>query len=138
MVNLMKTKNVLFIVEGTNDEPHFIKQLLSKCYPLYNYKIYSYEANLHMLVSRFEKDYADFEDDELDILLFLKSYEESNKEIFNLKYTDVFMILNRSILISILIPFKNIQHHFYYHFNNTLQSTLLCFFMPIRQERKTK
>ena len=90
----MKTKNVLFIVEGTNDEPHFIKQLLSKCYLLYNYKIYSYEANLHMLVSRLEKDYADFEDDELDILLFLKSYEESNKEIFNLKYTDVFMIFD--------------------------------------------
>ena len=44
MVNLMKTKNVLFIVEGTNDEPHFIKQLLSKCYPSYNYKIYSYDA----------------------------------------------------------------------------------------------
>ena len=82
MVNLMKTKNVLFIVEGTNDEPHFIKQLLSKCYPSYNYKIYSYEANLHMLASRLEKDYADFED--------------------------------------------------------ALQSTLLCFFMPIRQERKTK
>lgn len=58
----MKTKNVLFIVEGTNDEPHFIKQLLSKCYPSYNYKIYS--------------------------------YEESNKEIFNLKYTDVFMIFD--------------------------------------------
>lgn len=94
MVNLMKTKNVLFIVEGTNDEPHFIKQLLSKCYPSYNYKIYSYEANLHMLASRLEKDYEDFEDDELDILLFLKSYEESNKEIFNLKYTDVFMIFD--------------------------------------------
>ena len=94
MVNLMKTKNVLFIVEGTNDEPHFIKQLLSKCYPSYNYKIYSYEANLHMLASRLGKDYADFEDDELDILLFLKSYEESNKEIFNLKYTDVFMIFD--------------------------------------------
>lgn len=57
----MKTKNVLFIVEGTNDEPHFIKQLLSKCYPSYNYKIYSYEANLHMLASRLEKDYEDFE-----------------------------------------------------------------------------
>ncbi len=47
-----------------------------------------------MLVSRLEKDYADFEDDELNILLFLKSYEESNKEIFNLKYTDVFMIFD--------------------------------------------
>ena len=47
-----------------------------------------------MLANRLEKDYADFEDDELDILLFLKSYEESNKEIFNLKYTDVFMIFD--------------------------------------------
>lgn len=73
MVNLMKIKNVLYVVEGTNDEPHFIKQLLSKCYPSSNYKIYSYEANLHMLASRLEKTYENFENDELDILLFLKS-----------------------------------------------------------------
>ena len=73
MVSLMKTKNILFIVEGKNDEPRFIEQLLSKCYPASNFKIYSYEANLHMLASRLENDYFDFEEDELDILLFLKS-----------------------------------------------------------------
>ena len=94
MVNLMKTKNILFIVEGTNDEPQFIKQLLLKCYPSSNFKIYSYEANLHMLASRLEKDYLDFENDELDILLFMKSYEIDHKEIFNLKYTDVFLIFD--------------------------------------------
>lgn len=113
----MKTKNVLFIVEGTNDEPHFIKQLLSKCYPSYNYKIYSYEANLHMLASRLEKDYEDFEDDELDILLYLKSYEESNKEIFNLKYTDVFMIFDFE------------PQHPYQHFD-TIQKHTTSFLLP--------
>ena len=81
MVSLMKTKNILFIVEGKNDEPQFIEQLLSKCYPASNFKIYSYEANLHMLASRLENDYLDFEEDELDILLFLKSYETKYKEI---------------------------------------------------------
>lgn len=90
----MKNKNILFIVEETNDEPRFIKQLLSKCDPSSNYKIYSYEANLHMLASKLEKDYPDFEEDELDLLLFLKSYETKHKDIFDLKYTDVFMIFD--------------------------------------------
>lgn len=94
MVSLMKTKNILFIVEGKNDEPRFIEQLLSKCYPASNFKIYSYEANLHMLASRLENDYFDFEEDELDILLFLKSYETKHKKIFDLKYTDVFLIFD--------------------------------------------
>lgn len=94
MVNLMKTKNILFIVEGKNDEPRFIERLLLKCYPTSNFKIYSYEANLHMLASRLEKDYSNFEEDELDILLFLKSYETRQKEIFDLKYTDVFLIFD--------------------------------------------
>ncbi len=90
----MKTKNILFIVEGKNDEPRFINQLLSKYYPASNFKIYSYEANLHVLASRLEKDYYNFEEDELDILLFLKSYETKQKEIFDLKYTDVFLIFD--------------------------------------------
>ena len=94
MVNLMKSKNILFVVEGKNDEPRFIEQLLLKCYPTSNFKIHSYEANLHMLASRLKKDYSSFEEDELDILLFLKSYEKKQKEIFDLKYTDVFLIFD--------------------------------------------
>ncbi len=90
----MKAKNILFIVEGANDEPRFIKQLFSKCFPSTQYNIYSYEANLHMLANRLERDYPSFEEDELDILLFLKSYESKNKEIFDLKYTDVFLIFD--------------------------------------------
>lgn len=92
----MKSKNLLFIVEGKNDEPRFLELMLKKCYPFINYKIYSYEANLHMLASRLEKDYEDFEDDELDILLFLKSYEqdEEKKKLFEMKYTDVFLIFD--------------------------------------------
>ncbi len=90
----MKTKNILFIVEGKNDEPRFIEQLLSKCYPSSSFKIFSYEANLHMLASRLEKDYSDFEEDEIDILLFLKSYATRDKKIFDLKYTDVFLIFD--------------------------------------------
>lgn len=56
----MKTKNILFIVEGKNDEPRCIEQLLSKCYPVSNFKLYSYEANLHMLASRLKNDCFDF------------------------------------------------------------------------------
>ncbi len=74
MVNLMKSKNILFVVEGKNDEPRFIEQLLLKCYTASNFKIYSYEANLHMLASRLEKDYSNFEEDELDILFIIKNY----------------------------------------------------------------
>lgn len=90
----MKTKNILFIVEGTNDEPRFVKQLFTKCFPSTKYNIYSYEANLHMLANRLEKDYPDFEEDEIDLLLFLKSYEKEQNEIFDLKYTDIFLIFD--------------------------------------------
>lgn len=90
----MKTKNILFIVEGINDEPRFIKKLFKKCHSSFKHRIYSYEANIHVLASRLEKDYPDFEDDELDILLFLKEYEKRNKEIFDLKYTDIFFIFD--------------------------------------------
>jgi hypothetical protein len=58
-----------------------------------------------------------FEDDELDILLFLKSYEESNKEIFNLKYTFVFMIFDFE------------PQHPYQHFD-TIQKHTTSFLLP--------
>lgn len=90
----MKNKNVLFIVEGKNDEPRFVEQMLKKCFPSVSYNVYSYEANLHMLAARLEKDYDDFENDELDILLFLKSYDRENADIFDRKYTDIFMIFD--------------------------------------------
>lgn len=63
----MKTKNILFIVEGKNDEPRCIEQLLSKCYPVSNFKLYSYEANLHMLASRLKM-----------IILILIDYKPKN------------------------------------------------------------
>lgn len=64
-----------------------------------------------------KKDYADFENDELDILLFLKSYEESNKEIFDLKYTDVFMIFD--------FEPQHPDQHF-----NTIQKHTTSFLLP--------
>lgn len=64
-----------------------------------------------------KKIMKNFEDDELDILLFLKSYEESNKEIFNLKYTDVFMIFDFE------------PQHPYQHFD-TIQKHTTSFLLP--------
>ena len=75
MVSLMPDHNFLFIVEGDTDEPRFIKQLFQKCYSSVKFKTYTYRTNLHNLAKIIEEEYSDFEEDEIDIKLVLKSQE---------------------------------------------------------------
>ena len=92
----MLDRSFLFIVEGETDEPAFIKQMFQKCYPQLLYKTYSYKTNLHILAKRLEEDYPDFVQDETDIRLILRSYENSKeqRDILDGKYTDIFMIFD--------------------------------------------
>lgn len=92
----MPDHKFLFIVEGDADEPRFIKQLFSKCYSSVDFKTYTYRTNLHNLAKVIDEEYPDFEDDEIDIKLVLKSQEDSEakRKILEEKYTDVFLIFD--------------------------------------------
>ena len=96
MVNLMSKRNFLFIVEGETDEPIFLKRLFSKCYSKQEYKIYTYKTNLHTLAKHLEDDYPDFDKNESDICLILRSYErsKSKRAVLSDRYTDIFLILD--------------------------------------------
>lgn len=90
------TKNILFIVEGEADEPKLLRQMLDVCFAGFDHKIYTYRTNLHVLAKRLEEDYPEFESDEIDIQLFLKSYEnnDSQMELLSKSYTDIFLIFD--------------------------------------------
>lgn len=92
----MPDHNFLFIVEGDTDEPRFIKQLFQKCYSSVKFKTYTYRTNLHNLAKIIEEEYSDFEEDEIDIKLVLKSQEgnENKRRILEAKYTDIFLIFD--------------------------------------------
>lgn len=92
----MPEHNFLFVVEGDADEPRFIKQLFQKCYSSVPFKTYTYRTNLHNLAKVIEEEYPDFESDEIDIKLVLKSKEENSdkRKILEAKYTDIFLIFD--------------------------------------------
>lgn len=92
----MSNRNILFIVEGEADEPVFIKKLFKVCYSKQNYKTYTYKTNLHNLAKRLEEDYPDFDKEEIDIQLILRSFEQcaNKKAILNGSYTDIFLIFD--------------------------------------------
>lgn len=92
----MPNRNALFIVEGNSDEPIFIRRLFEKCYAKQEYKTYVYKTNLHILAKRLEEDYPDFDEDEIDIRLVLRSYEESNnqRDVLSANYTDIYLIFD--------------------------------------------
>lgn len=95
-MNSMSERNLLFIVEGEADEPTFIRRLFRVCYAQQSYRTYTYKTNLHTLAKRLEDDYPDFDGDETDICLILRSYESSDtkRAILSEKYTDVFLIFD--------------------------------------------
>lgn len=92
----MSDRNLLFIVEGEADEPKFIRHLFRICYPRQTYKTYTYRTNLHTLAKKLEDDYPDFDEDETDICLILRSYESSDtkRAILSEKYSDIFLIFD--------------------------------------------
>lgn len=86
----------LFIVEGESDEPAFIKQLFLKCNKKEEYHTYSYRANIHMLAKELMNNYPDFDEDNIDIKLVLKSIEsdENKKKILDDNYNDIYLIFD--------------------------------------------
>lgn len=92
----MGRSRFLFIVEGASAEPRFIKKMFGTCFPNQDYETYTYSTNLHVLASRLEEDYPDFDNGDIDIRLVLRSYETSKSKLKVLsgEYTDIFMIFD--------------------------------------------
>lgn len=96
MVSSMLNNKVLFIVEGDSDEVKFLKKLYKTCYAQQEFEIYSYKTNIHILAQVLYNDYPDFDEDEVDIKLVLRSLEDDSRkrDILNQKYRDVFLIFD--------------------------------------------
>ena len=77
----MQNNKVLFIVEGESDEVRFLKRMFHTCFSNQNYEIYSYKTNIHVLAQLLFQEYPDFESDEIDIKLVLRSLEENEHKI---------------------------------------------------------
>lgn len=92
----MPNNKILFIVEGDNDEVSFLRRLLAKCFTGHDYEIYSYRCNIHVLAQVLYDEYPDFEEDEIDIQLVLKSKETDKHKRFLLsqRYRDVFLVFD--------------------------------------------
>lgn len=92
----MSNNNVLFIVEGESDEVQFLKNLFQKCFSKQNYQIYSYKTNIHVLAQVLYNEYPNFEEDEIDVKLVLRSLETNDhkRRILSQKYRDVFLIFD--------------------------------------------
>ena len=92
----MSDRRILFVVEGLNDEPKFIRRLLQVCYSTQQFKTYSYKTNIHVLAKRLEDEYPDFENEDIDIQLILRQYEDDDnqRELLSAHYTDIFLIFD--------------------------------------------
>ncbi|MBE5850026.1 MAG: hypothetical protein E7298_07705 [Lachnospiraceae bacterium] len=92
----MSNSSVLFIVEGPNDEVRFLEQLYNVFFRDQHYEVYTYCTTIHTLSQVLFNDYPDFEEDEIDIQLLLKSLEkdEAKISILSKRYRDVFLIFD--------------------------------------------
>lgn len=126
----------LFIVEGDSDEPAFIKQMFLKCYKKEEYHTYSYRANIHMLAGELMKNYPDFDEDNIDIKLILKSMEsdDNKKKILDDDYNDVYLIFDFEPQHDVL-HFDIVKRMMIY-FNDSTQQGKLFINYPMMQSYK--
>lgn len=92
----MPNNKILFIVEGANDEVSFVKRLLEKYNGTQEYEIYPYKCTIHVLAQILYDEYPDFEENEIDIQLVLKSKErdKNQRELLSQKFRDVFLVFD--------------------------------------------
>lgn len=131
----MKSRNIMFICEGSNDEPKFIKRLFDTCYKD-SYTTYSYNTNIHILANHIETDYPDFDDGFTDILGILKDYESNPEKstILNQQYTDIFLIFDFDPQDHVT-NFKMIRRILEYYTDSTDQGKLFINY-PMMQSYK--
>ncbi|HJJ90147.1 MAG TPA: hypothetical protein O0Y05_03830 [Methanocorpusculum sp.] len=89
----MSDRNILFVCEGSNDEPKFLKALMKKTCPEYNFKIYSYNTTIHTLAYKLRKYYPDFDSGDTDIAAILKDLEEDEEKrsLLSERFSDIIL-----------------------------------------------
>ena len=89
----MAEQNILFVCEGLEDEPVFLRKLMEVSYPSLPYKIYPYRTTIHTLASKLELDYPDFDSGEVDIQSVLKEMEveEERRNLLSSNFTDIIL-----------------------------------------------
>lgn len=92
----MGSNNVLFIVEGDSDEVKFLKTMIRNCYSSKSISFYSYKTTLHTLAQVLNDEYPDFEKDEIDLKLVLRSHEPNadRQLILSQHYRDVYLVFD--------------------------------------------
>lgn len=138
----MPNNKILFIVEGENDEVSFVRKLLDKCHSSREYDIYSYRCNIHVLAQIINNEYPDFESDEIDIQLVLKSKErdKNKRDILSQIYRDVFLIFDFepqhnnphfNIVLRMLLYFSDSSNHGKLYINYPMMQSYKHFaFLP--------
>ena len=131
----MKNRNILFIVEGSNDEPKFICRLFDVC-NMGSFNTYSYNTNIHVLANHLRIDYPDFDEDVTDLLAILRSYESNpdKLKILNKEYTDIFLIFDLDPQDH-MINFTMIKRILDYYIDSTNQGKLFINY-PMMQSYK--
>ena len=76
----MAERKILYICEGLQDEPGFLKKLMEKSYPDVPYWIYPYKTTIHTLASKLSEDYEDFDSGDYDIRLIIREMESDPEQ----------------------------------------------------------
>lgn len=92
----MTDHQILFIVEGEQDEVEFLKRMIKTCNPDIKHEFYSYKTTLHTLAQVLDNDYPNYEKDNVDIKLVLKSMEndKDKRAVLSQKYNDIYFVFD--------------------------------------------
>ena len=90
----MKTRKILFIVEGKSTEPELIDKIYSACFSDEKYEVFPYNTNIHDLVERiFVEDEID-EGFDLKLMLNSLCQDATKKEILKNEFSDIFLVFD--------------------------------------------
>ena len=92
----MTDHQILFIVEGEQDEVEFLKRMIKTCYPDIKHEFYYYKTTLHTLAQVLDNDYPNYEKDNVDIKLLLRSMEndKDKRTVLSQKYNDIYFVFD--------------------------------------------
>ena len=95
-MSLMTDRKILFIVEGEQDEVGFLKRMIKTCYPDIKHEFYYYKTTLHTLAQVLDNDYPNYEKDNVDIKLLLRSMEndKDKRTVLSQKYNDIYFVFD--------------------------------------------
>ena len=136
----MIDKKVLFILEGDNDEPSFVRRLMEKCYSRINYKTYTYRTSLHILSQELYEYFEEIEEDNIDnlidIRMILRSTEpdEKKKKLLTEEFNEIYLIFDMDPQCE--LPHFDTIYKMIKYFNDSTQNGKLYINYPMMQSYK--